>query len=106
MKYETFIACTIRQVAEPVGASEMLNTLLSNNVKLLEENVNDVIIKKFIKLIERTGPEKRLLEFFQAICSCRGIKIVSNQENCVRLLYRNVDNRRSLLMEKDRRRHR
>ena len=62
-------------------------------------NSSDRIINKFIKLIERTGPEKRLLEFFQAICSCKGLKIVSNQENCIRLLYRNVRNRRSLLIE-------
>ena len=48
--FESFIANTIRQVAEPVGASDMLNTLLSNNVQLLEENVNDTPVK----LLRRT----------------------------------------------------
>jgi hypothetical protein len=45
------------------------------------------------------GPQKELMRFFTAICSCEGKQIISNQELCLRQLYLNQQTRRELLVE-------
>ena len=57
-----------------------------------------------MRLIAATGPEPDLLRFFQAICSCKGKQIISNQEGVLKRLYEetpeiNPSWRRRLLLE-------
>ena len=56
-------------------------------------------MKRFSEVIEDQGPEPATMGFFRAICSCRGKKILSNQELCLRQLIQEEDNREALLME-------
>jgi hypothetical protein len=49
-------------------------------------------------LIQTDGPQKQFLEFFVAICSCGGKRILSNQEACLAMIVLNPARRRSLLL--------
>lgn len=79
----SWIAATIKQVAARPGAARALTTILSNNPELLDKYVDTETIEKFIQLIREQGPQKRFMAFFQAICSCGGNQIISNQELCL-----------------------
>ena len=79
----SWLAATIRQVAHRKWAATTLTTILSNNVQLLDEYVDEETVSKFIQLICDQGPQKRFMAFFQAICSCGGQQIISNQELCL-----------------------
>jgi len=79
----------IRQIPYKVGAARAFETLISDNVALLEQEVDKSIILAFINLIKSHGPEDRLMNFFAAICTCQGAPIKSNQEACLNLLLLN-----------------
>ena len=70
------------QIAYPVGAAKAFERLISDNKNLLENKVDISIVEKFIELIINKGPEKRLISFFSAICTCQGENVLSNQEIC------------------------
>ena len=80
-------------------ASSCLATLLSNNKSLLDQFIDEPIVDRFIQLISDKGPEADSLRFFQAICSCRGSQILSNQELCLQKFYLDGAKRRELVIE-------
>jgi hypothetical protein len=56
-------------------------------------------VERFIRLISDNGPDAESLRFFQAICSCRGVQILSNQELCLEKFYQNSEKRRELVIQ-------
>jgi len=96
---DSWISILISQVASPIGASDTLTDLISNNAQLLEENVDKETIKFFQELIGKHGPDASYMRYFTGICSCRGRQILSNQEDMLRHLYHDSRSRKQLLIE-------
>ena len=93
-----WVNAVIEQVGDITTAAELLNMLLSNNTMLLDQHVNKDTVQKFIDLIGKDGPHKRFMSFFQAICSCNGSQIISNQELVLNAIVNNVDNQGALML--------
>ena len=92
-----WVDAAIRQVGVVVEAAGFVNTLLSNNARLLDELVSEATLGNFVALIRSEGPYERYLAFFKSICSCNQSQILSNQELCLRKLYLDRTARRQLL---------
>ena len=73
----------INQISNPVGAAEVLTTLIDNNPQLQSKVVDNVMIDYFKRLIRDEGPSSRFIQFFQATCTCQGVPITRNQELCL-----------------------
>lgn len=93
-----WVNSVIEQVGDISTAAELLNMLLSNNVQLLDQHVNKETVQKFIDLIGKDGPHKRFMSFFQAICSCNGSQIISNQELVLNAIVNDIDNQSALMI--------
>ena len=96
---ETWVHCMILCASHLPPAQECLATLLSNNEELLDKFVDDETVKSFIRNIQEKGPESATMEFFTAICSCKGKQILSNQELCLKRLLRDKKKRVELMIE-------
>eukprot|EP00753_Platysulcus_tardus_P010959 PLAT3172.1.p1 GENE.PLAT3172.1~~PLAT3172.1.p1 ORF type:complete len:3198 (-),score=1828.26 PLAT3172.1:113-9706(-) len=88
-----WIPAFIRQVVAvgdetDMKAEETLTALLTNNRKLLDETISPETISMFLGLVRTHGKDDRYLRFIQALCSCRGSAIPSNQDAVVDLLFR------------------
>ena len=93
-----WINAVIEQVGSMDTAAPLLNMLLSNNKALLAQHVNKGTVQKFIDLIGADGPHKRFMSFFQAICSCNGSQIISNQELVLNAIVLNGANQAALML--------
>ena len=89
----------ISQIADPVGAAVAFEKLISENANLLENCVDESIIKAFMNLIIERGPQQRLIKFFSSICTCQGSAIISNQETCLSQLWLNDLNNKKILFQ-------
>ena len=94
----SWIGLVIGQAAHMESASVCLTRLLNNNKKLLDENVTRDTLQRFMETIQERGPKPATMGFFRAICSCRGKKILSNQEMCLSELVKDQDNHDKLLL--------
>ena len=99
MVTETWVHCIIVCAAHLPSAQACLSTLLSNNEELLDRFVDHETIESFIGNIQEKGPESATMDFFRAICSCKGHQILSNQELCLRKLLHDSDKRIQLCVE-------
>ena len=73
--------------ARDYGAPDCLTNLLTNNLELLEEEVDDEIVSIFVELIRRNGPVQLYLNFLEHLSSCEGQSVSSNQELLLRVMY-------------------
>ena len=99
-----WIDFVLQQAGHFPGAAILLNALIENNEELLIQEkygryVNQEVVNELINLIRWQGPQPRFLEFFRHICTCKGEKIVPNQELLVNHLYLKASNRRELFIE-------
>jgi len=94
----SWVDIVITQVGDIATAADLLNMLLSNNVTLLELFVTKETIQKFIDLICKDGPHKRFMAFFNAISSCNGNQIISNQELVLNAIVNNSVNQAGLML--------
>lgn len=86
------MARIINQIPFRLGAAYALTTLISNNRDLLLSFVNDATLLFFRDLISQWGPDKRFLEVFKAICSCKNYALPANQRSMLKLIEKsNVD---------------
>lgn len=99
--YETekWVESIISAASSMPTAQSCLSTLLSNNEELLDYFVNASTVQRFIDNISDQGPEEATMNFFKAICSCKGSQILSNQELCLRKLLKIPEQRAELLIE-------
>ena len=86
------MARIINQIPFRLGAAYTLTTLISNNRNLLLSFVNDATLLFFRDLISQWGPDKRFLEVFKAVCSCKNNALPANQRSMLKLIEKsNVD---------------
>jgi len=69
----TFLEFLLAQLdeAEYFDAPKCLRDLVTNNLKLLQNEVTSDTIAKFVELIKRKGPERQMMEFLVGLCTCR-----------------------------------
>ena len=96
---ETWVSAIILCARHLAKAQECLSTLLSNNEELLDQFVDDDTVDNFIDNIQEKGPEHSTMDFFKAICSCKGHQILSNQELCLKKLLHDGKTRHQLMVE-------
>ena len=64
-----------------------LSGLFSCNETLLRQHVNDELLEDFVNIIQCVGPQPRLVQFFEKICSVHARPIKINQERCVHKIW-------------------
>jgi hypothetical protein len=96
---ETWVYAIIFCARNLSSAQACLSTLLSNNEELLDKFVDDDVVDSFIDNIQERGPEYSTMDFFHAICSCKGRQILSNQELCLKKLLHDGETRIQLMVE-------
>ena len=79
--------------ARDYGAPDCLTNLLTNNLELLEEEVDDEVVSIFVELIRRNGPVQLYLNFLEHLSSCEGQSVCSNQELLLRVMYSGAGSR-------------
>ena len=89
----------INQISNPVGAAEVLTTLIDNNPQLQSKVVDNVMIDYFKRLIRDEGPSSRFIQFFQATCTCQGVAITRNQELCLTELVKKTEDFDTLIVK-------
>ena len=62
-----------------IFAQSTVEELLSDNKKLLEEQITPSIIKQFINLCKIQGKDKKLIKLLTALCTCYGEAVEHNQ---------------------------
>ena len=75
------------QGEDPLGATVTLSQLLSSSRKITEKLVNESMVQSFRALVQRCGPEPRLINLFTAVCFVEGMPERFNQELCFRMLW-------------------
>lgn len=85
----TSVNIIINQISYPLGAAELLTSLIDNNPMLMAKVVDTAMIEYFKLLIRNEGPSARFMQFFQAINSCQGRAIKLHQEMCLTELINN-----------------
>jgi len=55
-----------------INASTTVEELLSDNTKLLEEQITPTIVKQFINLCKTQEKDKKLIMLLTAMCICNG----------------------------------
>ena len=61
-----------------IGAEEAIISLVDNNLKLLELQIDSSIIQKFVELCKAQNRQRRLIQLLRAICSCNGVPVRKN----------------------------
>lgn len=74
-----YLECLVMHCGYGNGAAGALKNLVTQNRKLLEENIDTQTIGMFLSLIRDLGPKERFMHFLNALCSCNGIPVPSNQ---------------------------
>lgn len=81
-----------------IGAEEAIISLVDNNIKLLERQIDHSIIKKFVELCIAQQRQRRLIQLLCAVCSCNGKPVYKNQTDVVKYLLHDDDSRNYLMM--------
>lgn len=81
-----------------IFAQSTVEELLSDNKKLLEEQITPSIIKQFITLCKTQGKDKKLIKLLTALCTCYGEAVEHNQQSIVKFLLEDRDTREKLMM--------
>jgi hypothetical protein len=83
----------LTQLDDPLGAAVTLSKLLSANEGLMKRYASPVLVARFLDMISNLGPQPRLVNFFEAICTVEGRAVKANQEMVLRLTWMNDANR-------------
>ena len=87
------------QLEDPLGAAVTLSALLSASMALMQSYANADFVNKFANMIDRLGPQPRLIQFFMSLCVVEGRAIVANQELVLREIWLDDATRRGTMLE-------
>jgi hypothetical protein len=87
------------QLEDPLGSAVSLAKLLSSNKKLLEDHATPSMVSAFARMIRELGPQPRLVNFFEAICTSNQLPVKANQEMIVRMTWMDPRERSKLYLE-------
>eukprot|EP00004_Rigifila_ramosa_P001596 TRINITY_DN1154_c0_g1_i2.p1 TRINITY_DN1154_c0_g1~~TRINITY_DN1154_c0_g1_i2.p1 ORF type:complete len:2503 (+),score=673.94 TRINITY_DN1154_c0_g1_i2:327-7511(+) len=80
-----------------IGAEDVLSTLLDNNKQLLDEYVNEDLIRYFIKFIREKGQNGSYVSFLKNLCVCLDQAIGETQEMILESFVNDPENSRFLI---------
>jgi len=98
-KGKKWIQTILDQLEDPLGAAVTLSKLLGANVKLMEEYANADLVIQFATMVRNLGPQPRLVNFFEAICTAGGKPVKGNQEAVLRLTWMNEEWRSKIYLQ-------
>lgn len=81
-----------------IYAQSTVEELLSDNFKLLQNQITPQIIKQFITLCKIQEKDKKLIKLLTALCTCYGEAIAHNQNNIVKYLLEDRETKEKLIM--------
>jgi hypothetical protein len=84
----------LEQLEDPLGSAVTLSKLLSSNHNMMLRYAKPDLVNRFLLMIRNLGPQPRLINFFEAICTVDGNAVKANQEMILRLTWMNVENRK------------
>ena len=87
------------QLEDGLGPAVTLSKLLNANAFLFKEHAAPPLVNEFVRLIEKLGPQARLIGFFESICTCGGVPIKASQEMILRMLWRDEVTRQGIFLE-------
>ena len=99
LKEELWMNIIIAQLQDAMGPAVTLAKLLSSNEKLLTTYATPNLVLRFAEMIQLLGPQRRLVDFFAAICLVRDRAVKANQEMVLRLCWMRPEVRRTLFLE-------
>jgi hypothetical protein len=81
------------QLEDPLGSAVTLSLLLSSSAPLMSTYANVAFVNKFVDMIDRLGPQPRLIQFFVSLCVVGGKPVKANQELVLREVWLNPKKR-------------
>jgi hypothetical protein len=81
----------LEQLEDPLGPAVTLAKLLSSNEGLLKKYATPKLVTRFADMVKLLGPQPRLVNFFEAICTVQGRAVKANQEMVLRLTWMNPE---------------
>ena len=95
---EKWMQTILGQLEDPLGAAVTLSKLLGANEALMAQYANADLVLQFATMVRNLGPQPRLVNFFEAICTAGGNPIKSNQEMVLRLTWMNEEWRKKAFL--------
>ena len=68
-------------------------------MKLLVKYATPKLVLRFAEMVQLLGPQPRLVNFFQSICTVEGAAVKANQEMVLRLTWMTPEKRQKLFLE-------
>ncbi len=87
------------QLDDPLGGAVTLSALLSSSADLMQKYATPQLVLRFANMVERLGPQPRLIQFFSAISSVNGNPVKANQEMILRLIWMKEETRRKVMLQ-------
>lgn len=87
------------QIEDPLGAAVTLARLLGNNEYLMGKYATPSLVQRFLAMISHLGPQPRLVNFFEAVCTVNVQPVKANQEMILRLTWIDEVARRKVYLE-------
>lgn len=84
-----------------IKAESTITELISNNKKLLEEQISEETIIKFINLCKAQKRHRRFIDLLTALCSSLGHAIPSNQALICQNIYEDSATNQAMVMRMD-----
>ena len=75
------------QLEDPLGPAVTLSKLLGSNEALLYKYATPKLVLRSADVIRKLGPQPRLVNFFEAICTARGRTVKANQDMVLRVTW-------------------
>jgi hypothetical protein len=93
-----WIETILEQLEDPLGPAVTLSKLLSANKELLRIYATPKLVLRFADLVRNLGPQPRLVNFFNSICTVDGEAVMANQEMVLRLTWMRKETRKSIFL--------
>lgn len=89
----------LEQLEAPLGPAVTLSKLLSANEELLAKYATPKLVLRFSDMVQLLGPQRRLVDFFAAICIVQGRAVKPNQEMVLRLTWMKPEVRKATYLQ-------
>jgi hypothetical protein len=89
----------LEQLEAPLGSAVTLSKLLSANEALLHKYATPKLVLRFSEMVQLLGPQRRLVDFFAAICIVQGRAVKINQEMVLRLTWMKPEVRKATYLQ-------
>ena len=97
--HPSWMDTVVLHLEDPLGSAVTLSSLLTNNAQLMTTHARPPLVERFLAMIQHQGPQTRLVNFFEAICTVGSLPVKANQEMVLRLTWMDEATRRRTYLE-------